>query len=276
MAFVTRKRLALSSTAWKSIPWTTVDKTSKDIIFDVMGDVSGILEDFDRASAIRDEAPRNEEYLQLAEQCWRIDITIVWWSENIGPVDYMNGLFERKFQNQTPDDAAVAYIMLHYWTACMLLYATLRLSLGACLGTEGLLCLPERADPRTYCRNIIYATEVLRHPMAGAFGIHASMFPFSMAAAYLLAVEGRRDEHDKVSPEMTKLLSLFEDGKAGQKWMGLIQTMFRNSVGAPPPPPGKRESAKGSDIRQMIIYARLWYGLDRGHGLETLFEKCLC
>lgn len=270
MSIVLRKRTALSSIEWKTIPWTKIHKTSKDMIFDIMGDVSAIMEDFDLAGTIENAAERREQYLLVAGECWRVDCSLTWWFENISPSRDINDLIDRNFENPTAEDIAVAYIMSHYWTACVLLYATLRLTLAACSATEALLCLPERADPYEYCRLIVDATEVLHHPLAGAFGAHAKMFPLGMAAAYLLAVDGGTDDGRDRSPATTKLLSFFDDGESGVRIRGLLYNMFQ-STGVPMP----GERAEGNEVEQMAASARIWFGMDKEEGLEAIVGRLL-
>lgn len=274
MALVTRRRIALSSPEWKTIPWRKLHKTSKDILFDILGDVSGVLEDFDRIGALDSQSARDEGYAQLATQCWLIDSSLTWWSENVGPGHHMDAIIERGgYEAPTPEDAAVVYIMTHYWTACVLLYTTLRqcLSLGAASSTcsspaaDELLCLPERTVTRVYCKSIIDATDVLHHPSAGAFGAHSMVFPLSIAAANLLAMEGLGEEESISSPEMVKLLSLFDKGDAGRKLRKLMYAMFRNAAGSLQPLDEQREPV-GSDIQQMAEHSRIWYGLDKQRG----------
>lgn len=270
MSIVIRKRTALCTPEWKTVPFTKIPKTSKDMIFDIMGDVSGLFEDFDRASTLESHAERQDQYLLVAGECWNVDCSLSWWYENIAPKKAIADLIERNFEDPTPEDVAVAYIMSHYWTACVLLYSTLRLTLAACSATDALLCLPERADPRIYCKHIVDATEVLHHQLAGAFGAHAQVFPLSMAAAYLLATEGGLDGCSERSPATDKMFSFFEKGDMGTRLKGLLSSMFR-STGIPV----AGDDGKRNEIEQMALQARAWFGMDKGEGLEAIVRRLL-
>ncbi|KAJ3525206.1 hypothetical protein NM208_g11737 [Fusarium decemcellulare] len=169
MSIVHRKRTALSTAEWTRIPWTKIQKTSRDKMFDIMSDISGILEDFDSVRALEDPVKREEQYLLFVEECWRTDHKLTWWFHSMSPSKDIGDLIHRNFPDptgcrSTADSAA-----------------------------EVLLRLPKRADPRTYCKNMIDATEVLHHPVASAFGTHAQLFSLIMAAAYLLAMENGAD-----------------------------------------------------------------------------------
>ncbi|KAF4445559.1 c6 zinc finger domain [Fusarium albosuccineum] len=95
--------------ASKTFGLYNVQKTSRDTMFDIMSDISGILEDFDRARAPENPVQREEQYPFVVEECWRIDPTLTRWLDNISPSKDIGDLIRRNFADPKGEDLAVAY-----------------------------------------------------------------------------------------------------------------------------------------------------------------------
>ncbi|KAF5009262.1 hypothetical protein FDECE_4474 [Fusarium decemcellulare] len=190
MSIVHRKRTALSIAEWIMILRTRIQKTERDVMFDVMSDISGILEDFHCARAFEDSVKREEQYLLVVEEYWRTDVS--WCFDNISPSKEIGDLIRRNFVDLIGEDVAIAYIMSHYWIACLLLYSTLCLALAAYSAVESFFaCL----CGQTHARIAKTSSTRLRCfiiPWPGEFGARLKRLPYSVfkSAVVPQATEG--------------------------------------------------------------------------------------
>jgi hypothetical protein len=250
-----RKRSPLENHRWKTIPWIRLPKTSKDFLFDILGEISGLLEDFDRAKHCRDFSKKASLQRQLAEDCWKVDSRLVWWSETHGARRHINGLLARGFACLTTTDFAVAYVMSKYWTACIFAYSTLRLAVRPHLPST-MASLPERTDPEIYCNSIIDIVEIFLHPAAGAYGMQVLLFPLGIAYSYILSTE-----EGSASPAMLKILAYFEREGSGPIIRKLLGRTLRSVFAVA----GEMED----DMELFKNKARAWFGMDQRKSLTT-------
>ncbi|KAH6849623.1 hypothetical protein B0I37DRAFT_427174 [Chaetomium sp. MPI-CAGE-AT-0009] len=68
-----RRRLFVHKPEWKTIPWTEVPKTRTDLLLDLLLDVPGVLQDYDRMVSYPDTAIRAKQRDALVARCWKLD-----------------------------------------------------------------------------------------------------------------------------------------------------------------------------------------------------------
>lgn len=275
MSISHRKRNALSEGPWRTIPWLNIPKTSKDHLFDILGDVAGLVEDFDNARATVDPQEKEERLQRVVDDAWGMDGSLTWWKDNFGPGEHAEELLERGIDDPSPKDIAVVYIMSHFWSAAIHVYTTLRLAL------QGLSLLPfstpppplpDRADPRIYAKHIIDTADIFLHPLAGAFGVHAHLPPLATACSYLVATEVAEEGEDgqnwaEESPEMTKVFEHLRKDVSGTRLRGFIKSMLRD------PRLAAADDGSGIDLELMRAAARTSFGMERMEGLETIIRR---
>ncbi|KAF9873536.1 hypothetical protein CkaCkLH20_08995 [Colletotrichum karsti] len=190
---MSRKRCFLSDLRWKTIPWSKIPKTPKDVMLDILTDVPALLQDLD----LLQQAMTSNMSRRFLRTYRRLDKEIVWWLENLSPPQKtLDALHERHYENPTADELAVAHVMTYFWTACIFVYSSLHTTLLAPLEILGAdaVELSERTDPRRYCMKIADTVEVFFQPEAGTFGMHAAPFPIGIAMKYLMLTEGYTED----------------------------------------------------------------------------------
>ena len=146
----------------------------------------------------------------MIQECWRLDRELAQWFDMHGLQLQMDGLMERRFRNENPllSDIVTAHIMGIFWTACILVYSTLR-SVLALQNGGGEASLPNRMELRQYCWHVADIAEVLLHPSAGVFGMHSAPLPVGIALMCLNLIE---ESSGSMSHERRRLLGLFDIG----------------------------------------------------------------
>ena len=186
-----RKKLFVADPAWKTIPWTGRPKPQRDHLLDLLLDIPGILEEYDKMISCANDTARGKQRNALVAQCWELDGALQSFAASVTPPI---GLYDRP----SPTDAstaasdeqlAEAVLKALYWSGCLLLYSTLKFAVGP----ENVTTLPERADYTIYIRNIAWAIRPLLDPQAGMFGQHTAVFPFAMALQFgMVAMDPRK------------------------------------------------------------------------------------
>ncbi|KAK0732018.1 hypothetical protein B0H67DRAFT_92482 [Lasiosphaeris hirsuta] len=203
-AIVARKKTALSSPEWKTIPWRCIPKTPKDLLLDTFVEMPGLLQDVDEMRADPPGHPTLRH--ELVRRCWRYESELSAWRARAGIADPAYRLELGVGSPPALDLVAASHILCVYWSMCIIVYSTLH-SLSADKTT-----LPERANPRVYCRRIAEAVPVLLHPRSGAYGMHLANFPAAIALVYLNAADGG----GVASEERGIILRAFERSVAGK------------------------------------------------------------
>ncbi|KAL0939526.1 uncharacterized protein CTRU02_206136 [Colletotrichum truncatum] len=204
-----RKRNFLSEDAWKTIPWTKIPKSPKDVLLDILIDLPALLEEVD----LLQQAPGSgaEISRRFMQTYQRLDREIAWWLQNLSPPrKILDDLHERNYKNPTADDLAVAHIMTHFWAACIVVYSSLHMALllPKFTGIDSIV-FTERTDPRPYCVQIADVVDIFFQPEAGTFGLHSAPFPVGMAIKYLMFTEGL------TSPDCARLIGYFSRQSGG-------------------------------------------------------------
>lgn len=157
------------------------------------------MEDFDELLAYPIHQLENQASLHrlLEGRCWVLDSQLQRWSGASGltAVQFVESQISDVTQaklSPTSEEFATAHLGLLYWTVCLLLYQHV-CRLSRCSQTK----LPERVEPRQYCRKIALLLPYFNKSNLGEFFINITAFPVSTVARFL----GRHDEPDKLSEE---------------------------------------------------------------------------
>ncbi|KAK4166912.1 Sterigmatocystin biosynthesis regulatory protein [Cladorrhinum sp. PSN259] len=170
-----RKRLVFSLPEWKSIPWQGVPRDMKDMLVDVLVDMPGLVEDFDKWEACTEPQTKETLRLALVERCWGLDRDLGAWfgiiCSIVGP-------------NDPPPEFVTDLIMLvgqiHgmmvFWTTSMVLFTILHIASGS----EAHL-LPDRMDPMFFAHKLANAAlPILIQPKAGLYGQQSAVLPLEI------------------------------------------------------------------------------------------------
>lgn len=243
-----RRRLFVSEPAWKTVPWASAPKTRRDLLLDLLLDIPGILEDYDRMTSCPDDATRADERDTLVARCWELDQGLQQWASSSPRIS----LHDISTVPSEPSSAASSHelsgleMRALYWSGCLLLYSTLQLALGP--ETEA---LPERTDHKLYIRNLAWVIRPLLKPQAGMFGKHVAVFPFAMALQFgMISPELRGSP----SGERDMLLESLK-GPDGEGIRGFLLSMNTDSSRHPP---WMSEISGGAGVRAR---ARRWVGV---------------
>jgi hypothetical protein len=189
-----RKKSALSTTEWKTIPWLETQKNLKDELLDILLDMPELLKDADRMALCTDKGDKNRLRQDAVAKCWIYDEQLRTWLAVVCPSS-TGCAWECQQPNIGPisvEDIALAYALQTFWTACLLLYDTLRKA-----SNPGVL-LPEHTDPQIYVHNIVSTTPILLNPSSGMYGQHVMILPFALALQYAEATAKHREMVTKV------------------------------------------------------------------------------
>lgn len=191
-----RKKTFLGETAWKTIPWSNSQKSPKDYLLDILGDVPSLFEDMDKASSSRqeglDSSNTKTKYQshRLYDELLRIQTSLAQWNE-----DYSSCLLtisdEQDDTGQdvviNPRSLATAHISTLYWSICIVLHGIMGKALAAATGRKESSSSNEKSliNLQVLCQQILKIIPVFLHPKTGIFRVHLATFPLSVVKMYL-------------------------------------------------------------------------------------------
>ncbi|SPO01764.1 uncharacterized protein DNG_04437 [Cephalotrichum gorgonifer] len=222
-----RRKLFISDPEWATVPWMETPKTCKDLLLDILLEVPGLLEDYDRMSSCPDAAAKIDQRDALIAKCWVLDGQMQQWEASLpDPI----GLHD--IPTFSPDSPTISHKQLSlvemkalYWSGCLLLYSTLNLAL--CLHQDGTSAsLPERADHNIYIRNIAGAVQFLLDPQAGLLGQHVAVWPLAMALQFCMTLPAKPMD---LQPKEIAILVQTLQGSQGEGIKKFILSMNADS-----------------------------------------------
>jgi hypothetical protein len=177
-------------------------KDTKNELLDILIEIPGILEDFDAllnsAPAFVDE--RRSSRHSLLERCILYDGELQRWSlgsglETVSFVEDQIIISPQESAVPSSDDYAMAHLGSLYWTTCLLVYQHLCIIQG-----HSLDALPERMEPRQYCRKLLLLMPYFQHSNVGEFFPNIAVFPTLAVMRFLNRHDspGRRSEERKM------------------------------------------------------------------------------
>ena len=174
-------------------------KDPKDELLDVLVEIPGLLEDFDSFLACSPKQEKTHRRLchQLKAKCWLYDDQLQRWATTSGAstLTLVEAVISTKGgQNKTPSsvDIAMAHLGMIYWSTCILLYHPLWILAGTMHEI-----LPERVNPRRYCRKIAMLMPYFLTPEVGDFSINMTGFPAVVAFRFLARVDGPQNPSEE-------------------------------------------------------------------------------
>ncbi|EWG54342.1 hypothetical protein FVEG_12582 [Fusarium verticillioides 7600] len=201
-----RKRSAFDTQGWKSIPWSTVPKTPKDELVDILLEIPGLLEDLEREPA--DATQQESLHKQLQERCRICREDLRNWCNSLGDasVSFAEGLISipaTQDSSLSPKDFAMAHLGMIYWATCSLLYQIM-------------------ADDTTawlYCRKVLLMVPFFQRPDMGAIFINFVGFPVSVVVSFVA-----RQEHAAFETSKELLYRIFTDPSHGSQLRAFFET----------------------------------------------------
>ncbi|KAF5861468.1 hypothetical protein ETB97_012948 [Aspergillus alliaceus] len=182
-----RKPSFLRDEAWKTLPWSVVPKTPRDLILDILVEVPTAFEAADTYQTMASREPITAEvrrrelvqfclglHLQLAR--WHADhLAVVHWASQVTP------LWDMDTPTPAPSQPHIAmlHVMTLYWGTSSLIHSILRATLK---DDEPRPC---NMSPEVSCSKIIVALSNLLHPNIGLFRIHLVTIPLSIVMLQL-------------------------------------------------------------------------------------------
>lgn len=201
-----RKKLALSTPEWKSIPWREIPKNLKDVLVDVLVDMPGIVEDFDTMRCCADASRQAALRRELVRKCWELDGQLMHWFGSVcrlgDPAEH--GLTEAAARDLVTHVARM-HAMALFWTICLVLYSILRVASGPQAG------LPKRMDPLLYARRLVEVIPILLEPSAGLYGQQSAVLPLEVALQYTVTIGSLSQEIE----ELVEMLRTIKHGLGG-------------------------------------------------------------
>jgi hypothetical protein len=178
-----RRGTALNSNEWKTIPWTTVPKTPRDYLTDVLLDLPLVSELTENFVLCTDAARKEELRVMAIETTWEADRRLQKWVLEHCPIDPSTDESVAASMPAIHGNLALAYMMTHYWGACLLVYSSLRTM------CDPYIELPPRTELRRYCRYQASLIPVFYQPDSGVAGRHLVTFTVVSALCVLRAID---------------------------------------------------------------------------------------
>ncbi|KAK4223214.1 Sterigmatocystin biosynthesis regulatory protein [Podospora fimiseda] len=171
-----RRRLLFSAPEWKIIPWQgPIPRDLKDMLVDVLVDVPGLVEDYDRMEACPNPAVKESLRIGVVARCWELDRNLGAWfnivssfiSPDNPPPEFVTDLVML---------VARMHGMMVFWTSSMVIFTILHLASGS----QAHL-LPSRMDPMFFALKLANtALPILLQPRAGLYGQHSVVLPLEI------------------------------------------------------------------------------------------------
>jgi hypothetical protein len=220
-ALLTRKKSPLSNPEWKTVPWSEIPKTPKDLLIDIFVEMPTLLEDLDRIRECLDPPSQRHLRRELVRKCWAHATELVDWRARLGIADpiYNGDADPPPF---SLDLLAVSHLLCLNWSICLTVYSTLRIASGF------QTILPKHTELRPYARKIAEALSVLLHPDSGADGVHVGSYPAAAALTYLNFADGATPSEEK-----RRILDAFRRSAHGITVDRFITSMQRQGMRAP-------------------------------------------
>ncbi|KAK0623982.1 hypothetical protein B0T14DRAFT_191973 [Immersiella caudata] len=203
-----RKRLALSASEWKSVPWSRIPKNMKDILIDVLVEIPGLVEDLDAVRLAKNSDARQALRADLEERCWQHHRDLRCW---LGLLSRFVNPCPNPCPSPKPPDpvdvvtrVARVHGMSFFWVTSLVLYSILREV------RESQHAAAEETNPLYHVQRIVEAISILMRPEAGLYGRHSVVLQIEIAIRYSLEISPRSGESEAL---VARLRSLKHDSR---------------------------------------------------------------
>ncbi|KAL6239349.1 hypothetical protein BDW75DRAFT_250859 [Aspergillus navahoensis] len=176
-----RKRCFLADPDWKTIPWLQREKNPRDLLMDILLDLTGLFEGLDNMKAILDSDLLEKElsHQQLLDGFLQLHQDLITWQVLHAPD------FEPLIQvpdNLTPRHIAGAHLMTTFWSSVTVIVSNI----------QALCAFESIFDLDVCCANVIRTFPAFIHPPLGLFRTHLTTYPFTVAINYISAAGPQR------------------------------------------------------------------------------------
>ncbi|KFA75916.1 hypothetical protein S40288_05852 [Stachybotrys chartarum IBT 40288] len=227
-----RRRTNLTSPEWMNIPWSLQPKTPRDYMTDIMLHLPEILEYTTLYMACDDAVEKERLRLKNIELSWKCDRFLQDWARKHCPIKIDTDRAVEEAMPELRENLALAYMMTHYWGACLLIYGTLRTML------DPREPLPDRTELRQYCRYQTALIPAFYSPKAGVAGRHMVSFTVVSTIGILRAIDV-----GVPSPEIEFIMGYIEK-------FGFVKAISERTFPDPLLRKSFRELAKMEGLRQ--------------------------
>ncbi len=202
-AVLQRKHLELSTPEWKSIPWQEIPKNLKDVLVDVLVDMPGLVEAFDKMQLCTEPHRQEELRRELIQSCWEHDRQLLTWSGLLfKQANPANPPCKRPCKPQSDDivtHVAQVHGMSLFWATSLVLYSIL----WTASGTE--TSLPERTNPIQHLRDLVGAIAILLQPASGLYGQQNAALLLEVALQYAVGLGSSLGENADLLDSLKRL-----------------------------------------------------------------------
>lgn len=126
--FGRREPSPFSTREWRTIPWRAREKSTKDLLVDILDDIPGLLQQLDEFQGLQGGVERDKSLQRLHLRCREIEAALYAWKRRVSN-DLERFDYTATSLPIAPPDSDVEFALLHltslYWVACLLLYSTL-------------------------------------------------------------------------------------------------------------------------------------------------------
>ena len=193
-----REATFLASEEWCADPFETQGKAPWHKAFDVMAQLPGLLERYDRIELASAEEAQDisSRRLQLLDDCWQLEQVLqTWYSESssifgFGDPGQTTWYTQTKSRDTSPfvleldfQDQIHSLAIVLYWATCVILYSTTA-QLQYAIGTKGVRRLTQRTQPSHAAALLVQSIAYFRQPCVGLLMRKIFLFPLSTAYAY--------------------------------------------------------------------------------------------
>lgn len=190
-----RKRCPLNSPEWKTIPWSTNPKSTKDQLLDVLIEIPDVLEDMTITETLSDQPEQRHILLKkLEERCWQCDRQLLSWATACGAevvafVESLIAVRDVKDMSNEPalpsTDLAMAHLGLIYWTTYNLLSEILLWLTEAYMPKDDDIQLPRHLDAHLYYRKVDRLIPYFKKSAVGSYFVSFVGWPVAVATSFL-------------------------------------------------------------------------------------------
>ncbi|KAI1810993.1 hypothetical protein GGS20DRAFT_140781 [Poronia punctata] len=185
-----RKRYALNTPEWRTIPWEHEPKAARDKLCDLFADLTDIVADTDHMRYCDDPVMRDILRIKVVEECRNLDQRLRNWLDETGelkdfPAINLAAAYDPDYEPAGPTDPhefILAQTTMLYWLIYILLFSTL-----ASIHDPSMSYIPEDLDARPFMRRLANALPYLWSRKAGLKGASIAAMPWGMALHVIYA-----------------------------------------------------------------------------------------
>jgi hypothetical protein len=166
---------------WKTVPWCEIPKTPKDILVDVLVEIPGLFETFDKLSEGYQKDEEGDLISRFVRVSWQIDDELKSWYATTGSgLESLVKKVVAKEKKASIEHLASAQLLLLYWCG-VLLYREVWQAVCKSAHAGGVQAqIPPPEDAQFMWENILEVMTMLLKPCSGFFGINIAAFPMTV------------------------------------------------------------------------------------------------